>query len=369
MKHWERCRAVGTGLLIVGLSVQASPIAWAQLETADPVLDAAVAALLQNDPDCQKDPELAATIRQIAEATVTDPRERAGVTHEVAAIHREGIDVGTIIPKDVVHEAAREEFGKMQEQARQMLESLPPEERQRAELMMGEASRQFDAWEKGEKYVPSEAMKQEAEKMFQEWSKDASPQELEFARAEFAHWSAGEMMGPAGGEFGPGHEMMGPGHEGGMPSLEQMQAMVDAGQMSPEQLQMAKDYMQHGGFEGNIGPGANFEAYGPAPTEYQGMNPQEAFEHWAATEGQTFSPEQVEQYREMAEQYRPENQNYDNLQQQQFDLTQPPPGGTPPPQPEVLVAVHDHDGNGIPDEFHYDTNGDGIADHAHPTPH
>ena len=377
MKLWETYRAVGTGLLIVGLTVQASPVAWAQLETADPVLHAAVTALLQSDPDCQKDPELAATIRQMAEATATDPRERVGVTHEVAAIHREGIDIGTIIPKDAVHEAAREGFGKMQEQARQGLESLPPEERQRAELMMGEATRQFEAWESGEKYVPSEAMKQEAEKMFQEWAKDASPQEVEFARAEFSHWSAGELTGP-GGEFGPGHEMMGPGGPGqemggpgGMPSLEHMQAMVDAGQMTPEQLTMAKEYMQQGGFEGNVGPGAGgFEAYGPGGgTEYQGMNPQEAFEHWAGTEGQSFSPEQVEQYREMAEQYRPENQNYDNLQQQHFDQYQPPPGGTPPPPPEVLVATHDHDGNGIPDEYHYDTNGDGIADHAHSTPH
>jgi hypothetical protein len=36
---------------------------------------------------------------------------------------------------------------------------------------------------------------------------------------------------------------------------------------------------------------------------------------------------------------------------------------------EVLVATHDHDGNFMPDEYHYDTNGDGIADHAHSTPH
>lgn len=42
----------------------------------------------------------------------------------------------------------------------------------------------------------------------------------------------------------------------------------------------------------------------------------------------------------------------------------PSPGTT-----EVLIASHDHDLNGMFDEHHYDTNGDGIADHAHSVPH
>lgn len=42
----------------------------------------------------------------------------------------------------------------------------------------------------------------------------------------------------------------------------------------------------------------------------------------------------------------------------------PSPGTT-----EVLVASHDHNLDGLFDEYHYDTNGDGIADHAHSVPH
>ena len=125
-----------------------------------------------------------------------------------------------------------------------------------------------------------------------------------------------------------------------MPSTEQMEQMVANGQMTPEQLQMAKEYMPQGGFEAYGATEGQFEQYA---TEYQGMNPQEAFEQWAATEGQNFSPEQVEQFREMAEQYRPENQNYDNLQQQQFDITQPQPAEVRLPD---RVHVADHNGDG-----------------------
>jgi len=36
---------------------------------------------------------------------------------------------------------------------------------------------------------------------------------------------------------------------------------------------------------------------------------------------------------------------------------------------EVLVATHDHNFDTFIDEWHYDTNGDNIADHSHPAPH
>ena len=154
-------------------------------------------------------------------------------------------------------------------------------------------------------------------------------------------------------------EVGGPGE---MPNLEQMEAMVASGQMTPEQLEMAKEYMQ-GGME-HMGPGG-FEPMGPGGMEMQGMSPMEAFEQMAGAMGEYATPEQMEQYREMAETYQKEfeNQNYDNTQFQQFENFQPTPGG------EVLVAVHDHTADGFPDEYHYDTNGDMIADHAHSTPH
>ena len=362
MSAWGVGRAALVLAVASGLLCQGSSVAWAQLADVDPALNAAVQALLAKDPEIANNPELADLVRQVAEASVLDPRERSAITHEVAAMHREGVDVNTVIPTEV-REAAREEFAKVQTQMQEQLETLratDPEAAKELELMMQEGDRAMQAFENGEPYVPSPEMVAHAEEMFHNWEADmtaqgAPPEYLEQARMEFAAWSSGEMGGMMGG---PGPDMMGAGHEGGMPSLEQMQAMVDAGQMTPEQLQMAKDYMQNGGVEA-LGPTA----------EYQGMSPTDAFEHWAATEGQNFSPEQMEQYREMAEQYRPENQNYDNLQQQQFDQSQPPPNGTPPPSPEVLVAVHDHNGDGTPDEYHYDTNGDGVADHAHPAPH
>ena len=379
MRAWGMRREAHIALLVAGLTFQASPIIWAQegvvLDDVDPALHAAVQALVAKDPEIAKDPELAGLVREIAEATVLDPRERSAITHEVAAMRREGVDVNTVIPTEV-REAAREEFGKVQAQMQEQLETLrvtDPEAAKEMELTMQEGEHAMQAFENGERYVPSPEMVAHSQEMFHDWENEmvtqgAPPEYLEAARTEFAMWSSGEtgsMMG------GPGQEMMGPGHEGGMPSPEQMQAMVDAGQMTPEQLQMAKDYMQQGGSEGNFGQGG---------MENQGANPQEAFEHWAATEGQNVSSEQVEQYREMAEQYqqeveqnRPENQNNDIQAQQLYDQSNPPPGDgsspPPPPQSEVLVAVHDHDNDGIPDEYHYDTNGDGIEDVASPTPH
>ncbi len=375
----EQMRGFVTVAVAMGLAMPVPPMAWAQLETVDPALYAAVEALVAQDPEVAHNPELVELCRNVAKATVLDPRERAAVTNEVVIMQREGIDASTVIPT-AVREAAREEFARVQGQMQEQIETLratDPERAREMELMMREGEQCMRAFETGEHYVPSPEMVAHADGMFKEWEGEmiangAPPEFVERARAEFAYWSSGEMhemMAPGGP--GPGHEFGGPG---GMPSPEQMERMVASGQMTPEQLQMAKDYMQQGATE-HFGPGpggwesaftgpGGFEQQGGM--EYQGMNPQEAFEHWAGAEGQNFSPEQIEQYREMAEQYRPENQNYDNLQQQQFDQNNLPP---PPPGGEVLVAIHDHDNNGQPDEYHYDTNVDGIADHAHPTPH
>ena len=398
MKLSTMWRGVQIYIVAASLCVHMLPLVWAQepllnkgqLDDVDPALHAAVQALIANDPEVAKDPELADVVRQVAEATVLDPRERAAVTNEVVAMHREGVDVDTVIPQEV-RDAAREEFAKVQTQMQEQLETLrasDPDAAREMELKMQEGERAIQAFERGEEYTPSPEMVTHAEEMFHDWEADmvaqGAPQEvLDRARTEFAMWSEGGVMdhllaGPAqGGETAPGQGGEGsPGAGGGMPSPEQLQAMVDSGQMSPEQFEMAKTYMEQGTEGFGRGPG-EFEQYaqGPSGSEYQG-SPMEMFHEWSATEGQNVSPEQLEQYREMAEQYQqefeqnqPENQNYDNLQQQQFDQSQPPPGGTPPPPPEVLVAVHDHDSDGIPDEYHYDTNGDGVADHAHPTPH
>lgn len=381
-------RLLLVALLMGGLSWQVPPMAWAQLADVDPALHAAVEALIAKDPVVAADPELASLCRDIAEATITDPRERAAVTNEVIALQREGVEAASIIPQEV-REAAREQFTAVQGQMREQLETLrttDPEKAKEMELMMREGERQMEAFSRGEQYTPSTEMVEHAKDMFKEWKETAleqgaSPEMLARAEMEFSRWSGGEMTGMMGG---PGHEAGGSG--GGMPSPEQMEAMVAAGQMTPEQFEMAKAYgadpekfmATHPGYDvlgpdavGSGGPlGGTWEG-GPQEGTY---GPTDAFEHWAA-ENPNISPEQMEQYREMAEQYQyepptpPENGTYDNLQSQNFDNTNPLPGGNPPPQPEVLVATHDHDSNGSPDEFHYDTNSDGIADHAHPTLH
>ena len=297
------------GILVIGLSVASSPIAWAQLETADPVLHAAVEALVAHDPAVASDPELAELCRQIAEATVVDPAERAAVTSEVVALHREEVDLSTVIPTEV-REAAREQFTQVQGQMREQLETLratDPEAARELELMMREGELSMLAFESGEQYVPSAEMVTHAQEMFNEWEAGSLaqgvPQEyIERARTEFAMWSSGEMQEMM---TNPGYEMAGPG---GAPSLEHMEAMVAAGQMTQEQLQMAQEYMQAGGFE--VGPGT-FESYAPSGGS-EHLSPMEAFAAFEATAGSTVSPELMEQYHEMAVQY--ENQNYDNQQ-------------------------------------------------------
>ncbi len=358
MKPGEMGRAAQTALVVVGLTFQAAPIAWAQLETVDPMLNAAVEALVTTDPEVVGDPELATLCRDIAEATVLDPRERAAITREVIELHRAGVDLSTIVSPEV-REAAREQFAQVQGQMRERLETLratDPEKAREIELMMREGERQMAAFESGERYVPSQEMVAHAETMMREWESEmiaqgAPPEFVERARQEFAMWSGGEMEGMMGG---PGHEM-GPG-PGGMPSVEQMEQMVAAGQMTPEQLQMAKEYMQ-GGFESYQ---TGMEAYHTGMESYQaGMEAYQAGMEY----GQMMEQQYMEQYAAEYNFTPPENMNYDNLQQQQFDQFQPPPGG------EVLVATHDHDLDIVPDEYHYDVNADGIADHAHPTPH
>lgn len=383
---------IETGALVAGLILQIAPrVAWAQLAEVDPALSAAVESLIKNDPIVANDQELAQLCRQVAEATVVDPRERAAVTTEVVTMHREGVDISALVPSEV-REAAREEFARLQGQMTEKLETLrtaDPEKAREVELMMREGEQCMLAFEQGERYVPSQEMVAHAEGMFHEWEADAvsrgaSPEFVERARTEFTMWSAGggemmEAMMAGGGPSQMGEFGSEPGH---MPTTEQMQAMMDSGQMTPEQLQMAKDFMQHGGFEGMpqgsegmvhgfeggfSAAGSGFEANAPTFEQLQ-----HDFGNFAPTEQQYHEIVQQaeQQFHEQLEQYQPENQNYDTLQQQQFDQVQPPPGGSPPPPPpEALVAIHDHDSNGSPDEYHYDTNSDGLADHAHPTPH
>ncbi|MBI1992170.1 MAG: hypothetical protein HYS71_02895, partial [Candidatus Omnitrophica bacterium] len=149
-------RKLQVAVVVVGMAMQSSPIAWAALETVDPALHAAVEALVSADPEIAGNAELAQICRQVAESTVLDPRERAAVTSEVAAIQREGVDIGTVIPKEV-REAAREQFTKVQGEMREQLEKLrasDPEKAKEIELTMREGERQMLAFESGERYTP-----------------------------------------------------------------------------------------------------------------------------------------------------------------------------------------------------------------------
>ena len=319
MNEGHMGRRVLAAIVAMGIVVfQAPSMVWAQLETVDPALHAAVEALIAHDPTVANDPELAQICRQVAEATVLDPAERSAVTNEVAAIHREGVDVSTIIPTEV-READREQFNQMQGQMREQIEAMrvaDPEQAREMELMMREGERQMLAFETGEQYTPSPEMVAHAETMMHEWEGEmvasgAPPEYIDRAGAEFAAWSSGEMT-EVMGMMGPGHEMGGPG---GMPTPEQMEQMVANGQMTPEQLQMATEYMQ-GGFEGSYGqmPEGSYMPEGWAQDQSGEF-------HFVDMGGVT-----PEQYHEMMEQQYFENQNYDNLQQQQFDNYQQPAG-------------------------------------------
>ena len=358
--------------LTMAIVLASSPLVWAQLpgqgvlDDTDPALYASVQALIAHDPDIANNPELADLVRQVAEATALDPRERSAITHEVFQMHQEGVDVNTVIPSDV-REAAREEFAKMQGQMQEQLETLratDPEAAQELELMMREGELQMQAFESGEHYTPSPEMVAHAEGMMHEWESDmiaqgAPPEYIEQAHQEFAMWSSGEIGGMLGGL---GQEVGGPG---GMPTPEQMQAMVDSGQMTPEQLQMAKDYMQ----AGSEAYQAGMETYQAGMESYQaGMEAyQTGMEAYQA--GMEYGQVMEQQY---IEQYAPENQNYDNLQQQQFDQSQPPPT-----EYKIRENTHiaDHDGDPFTLESHQheifrhvndplDPNDDTCHDHA-----
>ena len=133
MNEGHMCRRALAVVVATGLVVLQVPSpAWAQLETVDPMLHAAVEALIAQDPAIVNDPELADICRQVAEATVFDPAERAAVASEVVALHREGVDLSTIIPTEV-REAAREQFTQVQGQMREQLETLRATDPQRAQ--------------------------------------------------------------------------------------------------------------------------------------------------------------------------------------------------------------------------------------------
>jgi len=328
MNEGHMCRRALAGVVAVGLVVLQGPsLAWAQLEMVDPALHAAVEALVAHDPEIVNNPELAELCRTVAEATVFDPAERAAVTNEVIALQREGVDLSTVIPTEV-REAAREQWTQVQSQMREQLETLratDPTAAREMELMMREGERCMLAFESGEHYTPSAEMVSHAEGMMREWASDmlaqgAPPEYVDRARQEFAAWSSGEMVGP-----GPG----------GMPSLEQMEQMVANGQMTPEQLQMATEYMQ-GGFESYH---AGMEAY-HAGMEY----------------GQVMEQQYLEQYATEYNYTPPENLNYDNLQQQQFDNFQQPPG------PHTLVQ----DNPPGQDDGWDGGDADNLVDHFHP---
>lgn len=257
-------RKLQVAVVVVGMVMQSSPMAWAQLETVDPALHAAVEALVAADPEVANNPELAQICRDVAEATVLDPRERAAVTSEVIVLQREGVDLSTVIPKEV-REAAREQFTKVQGEMREQLEKLraaDPEKAKEMELTMREGERCMLAFESGERYVPSTEMVAHAQEMFGEWEKDmltqgAPPEFVERAKLEFAMWSGGEPMQMGFG--GPGHEFA--GLAGHMPSVEQMQAMG----MTAEQIQMAQTYPA-----GDIGMSAG-SSHMPSVEQMQGM--------------------------------------------------------------------------------------------------
>ncbi|MDP3722815.1 MAG: hypothetical protein Q8R91_04880 [Candidatus Omnitrophota bacterium] len=411
MKRGDMCQAVGRSLLIVGLMIQSSPVAWAQLATVDPALHAAVEALVTVDPEIAGDPELAQLCRSVAEATVTDIRERLSVAQEVALMQREGVDVRTVIP-DAVRETAREQFTKVQGEMQKELETLrsvDPEKAKEIELMMREGERTMLAFESGERYIPSPEMVVHAEGMFKDWESDmlaqgAPPEFLEAARGEMARWSTGEMAMAFGG---PGHDFAGPqgmppsveqmqamgmsaeqiqaatvqhqyiemGSSGQMPTLEQMQSMG----MSAEQIQMAQQYETSsnfgvnpstGGWEPNMG--GSTSAYMP---EGWAMD-QSGSTHFVGTEGSNFGVNPatggwepnmgggttytgVEGTTYTAETWTPSGgETYNTSTELKQDL-----------QAETVEhtrqVTHTLEADGHAEE-HWDGNGDNVPDHTHP---
>lgn len=292
---------MGNALVALAMTLQGSPLAWAQLVEVDPVLHAGVEALVTSDPEIARDPEFAQLCRSIAEAVVLDPRERAAVTQEAAVLEREGIDLNTVISPEV-RETARARFNEVQTRMQAEAETLRASDPERAkgiDLMIREGERQMTALEQGERYTPSTEMVAHAQDMFRDWEsgmlvQGAPPEFVEAARNEFTRWSSGEMNMMGGPGQGPGShpgEAMGPGGmfeqmtTQGILTPEQLQAardmmqqgtqagqfaaegqfleqMVANGQMSPEQLEAARDFFRQGSEHFGPGPGG-FEHYGP----------------------------------------------------------------------------------------------------------
>src|SRR3989338_3498496 len=282
-----------TGFVRVAVAVGLmcpSPVAWAQLADIDPALNAAVEALVIADPEVAGNPELAQLCRTVAESTVTDIRERVAVTQEAALMQREGVDMDTVIPQGV-RDLARETFARVQGDMQRELETLRsvnPERAREVEFRMREGERTMQAFESGERYVPSPEMVAHAREMFSDWESgmlaQGAPQEyVEQARMEMARFSSGEGMmfgGGPGREFGGPGPMGGPGREftgpagGQMPSVEQMQTMG----MTADQIQAAQagghtlDGMTYGGnWEGGSNYGVNPATGGWEPNMGGGM--------------------------------------------------------------------------------------------------
>lgn len=172
---------------------------------------------------------------------------------------------------------------------------------------------------------------------------------------------------------------------------------MEAGAMRGMMEQMAAaginpaEVMAHGGGE----------FHGPSPEAMAAMTPEQraGYEAWksgdvakmqemamhdskAAMEKYGMSPEMVAKEMATMEAHMKEMATMDPRSETSGSVettfaTQGVTGSTAPTPSsgttEVLVASHDHApppvGDGINDEFHYDTNGDGIADHAHSVPH
>lgn len=408
---WDMSRAVGRGMLVVGLMMQTTPVAWAQLAEIDPALHAAVEALVAADPEVAGDAELAQLCRSVAESTVTDIRERAAVSNEVVAMQREGIDIASIIPTEV-REAAREQFAKVQGEMQKELEALKsvdPEKAKEMELTMREGEKCMLAFESGERYTPSTEMVAHAEGMFKDWESDmisqgAPPEFVERAKMEFAAWSGGEHMGFGG----PGTEFAGPMGGGGMhemPTLEQMQQMG----MTPEQIQMAQTGNWEGsnyginpatggyepGMGGMTGGMTDWGAHGGAVVGYTDFsagfgNPESwSNTNWTAGTEASYGINPATGGHEPGfgggpgytgdtavatgtatswEGHAWEGTMTDAIVKDSAptDTKQGTEDHKAETMTEKLLGPHDHDGVTY---YHYDTNGDTVMDHEHTMPH
>jgi len=94
---------------------------------------------------------------------------------------------------------------------------------------------------------------------------------------------------------------------------------------------------------------------------------QESFERWALESGATAS--EIERMEAMMHEWETNTVERDTTNILDNNLDMMGGGGSGGGGGEVLVATHDHNFDTFIDEWHYDTNGDNIADHSHPAPH